>query len=60
MTRLEQLEDIKILIEREIDDRVCRNELSEKTDLYDMLEGNNLQVLKGLFRRLFGYGYDEY
>lgn len=58
MTRAEQLEDIKEIIKLELDYRVCQNTLSAKSDLYDMLEGNNLQALKGLYRMLFGYGYE--
>ena len=60
MTRQKQLDDIKELIQNELDCRVCQNELSADSSLYDMLEGNNLQALKGLYRRLFGYGYDEF
>lgn len=58
MTRAEQLQDIKEIIKMELDYRVCQNTLSAKSDLYDMLEENNLQALKGLYRRLFGYGYE--
>ena len=58
MTRAEQLEDIKEIIKLELDYRVCQNALSAKSDLYNMLEGNNLQALKGLYRKLFGYGYE--
>lgn len=58
MTRQEQLQDIKEIIRMELNYRVCQNTLSAKSDLYDMLEGNNLQALKGLYRRLFGYGYE--
>lgn len=58
MTRAEQLEDIKEIIKLELDYRVCQNTLSAKSDLYDMLEGSNLQALKGLYRMLFGYGYE--
>jgi len=58
MTRAEQLQDIKKIIRMELDYRVCQNTLSAKSDLYDMLEGNNLQALKGLYRMLFGYGYE--
>lgn len=60
MTRQEQLKEIKEIIQNELDYRVCQNELSADSSLYDMLEGNNFQALKGLYRRLFGYGYDEY
>lgn len=58
MTREEQLQNIKEIIKIELDYRVCQNTLSAKSDLYDMLEGNNFQALKGLYRRLFGYGYE--
>lgn len=58
MTRQEQLQDIKEIIRMELNYRVCQNTLSAKSDLYDMLEGNNLQALKGLYRMLFGYGYE--
>lgn len=58
MTRQEQLQDIKEIIKMELDYRVCKNTLSANSDLYDMLEGNNLQALKGLYRMLFGYGYE--
>lgn len=58
MTREEQLQDIKEIIKIELDYRVCQNTLSINSDLYDMLEGNNFQALKGLYRRLFGYGYE--
>lgn len=60
MTRAEQLKDIKEIIENELDYRVCQNELSADSSLYDMLECNNFQALKGLYRRLFGFGYDEF
>lgn len=60
MTRAEQLKDIKEIIQNELDYRVYQNELSTDSSLYDMLEGNNFQALKGLYRRLFGYGYDEF
>lgn len=60
MTRAEQLKDIKEIIQNELDYRVCQNELSADSSLYDMLEGNNFQALKGLYRRLFGYGYNEF
>lgn len=58
MTRQEQLQDIKEIIKIELDYRVCQNTLSINSDLYAMLEGNNLQALKGLYRMLFGYGYE--
>lgn len=58
MNRQEQLQDIKEIIKIELDYRVCQNTLSINSDLYDMLEGNNLQALKGLYRMLFGYGYE--
>ena len=58
MTRQEQLQDIKEIIKIELDYRVCQNTLSINSDLYDMLEGNNLQALKGLYRMLFSYGYE--
>lgn len=60
MTRAEQLKDIKEIIQNELDYRVCQNELSTDSSLYDMLDGDNFQAFKGLYRRLFGYGYDEY
>nr|DAM37863.1 MAG TPA: hypothetical protein [Caudoviricetes sp.] len=32
--------------------------MSKDNSLFEMLEGNNFQALKGLYRRLFGYGYE--
>lgn len=58
MTRAEQIAELKEILLDELNYRVCQNTLSAKSDLYDMLEGNNLQALKGLYRMLFGYGYE--
>lgn len=58
MTREEQLQDIKEILLDELNYRIECGEISEDNDLFGMLEGNNFQALKGLFRRLFGYGYE--
>lgn len=58
MTREEQLQDIKEILLDELNYRVDCGELSENSSLFDMLEGNNFQALKGLYRRLFGYSYE--
>lgn len=58
MTRAEQLQDIKEILLQELEYRVSIGELSKDNSLFDMLEGNNFQALKGLYRRLFGYGYE--
>lgn len=58
MTRAKQLQDIKEILLQELEYRVSIGELSEDSSLFDMLEGNNFQALKGLYRRLFGYGYE--
>lgn len=58
MTRAEQIAELKEILLDELNYRVCQNTLSAKSDLYDVLEGNNLQALKGLYRMLFGYGYE--
>ena len=58
MTRAEQLEDIKEILLDELNYRVECGEMSEDNSLFEMLEGNNFQALKGLYRRLFGYGYE--
>ena len=58
MTRAEQLQDIKEILLEELEYRVSIGELSEDNSLFDMLEWNNFQALKGLYRRLFGYGYE--
>lgn len=57
MTRAEQLQDIKEILLQELEYRVSIGELSQDNSLFEMLEGNNFQALKGLYRRLFGYGY---
>lgn len=58
MTRQEQLEDIKGILLDELNYRVSIGEMSQDNSLFEMLEGNNFQALKGLYRRLFGYGYE--
>jgi hypothetical protein len=58
MTRAEQLQDIKEILQSELNYRVSIGELSKDNSLFEMLEGNNFQALKGLYRRLFGYGYE--
>ena len=57
MTRQEQLEYIKDILLSELNYRVSIGEMSQDNSLFEMLEGNNFQALKGLYRRLFGYGY---
>lgn len=57
MTRQEQLEDIKEILLSELSYRVSIGEMSQDNSLFEMLEGNNFQALKGLYRRIFGYGY---
>lgn len=58
MTRAEQLQDIKEILFSELNYRVSIGEMSKDNSLFEMLEGNNFQALKGLYRRLFGYGYE--
>nr|DAV33485.1 MAG TPA: hypothetical protein [Caudoviricetes sp.] len=58
MTRAEQLKDIKEILLSELNYRVECGEMSKDNSLFEMLEGNNFQALKGLYRRLFGYGYE--
>lgn len=58
MTRQEQLQEIKEVLLSELEYRVSIGEMSPNNSLFDMLEGNNFQALKGLYRRLFGYGYE--
>lgn len=58
MTRQEQLEDIKAILLSELNYRVSIGEMSQDNSLFEMLKGNNFQALKGLYRRLFGYGYE--
>nr|DAO21791.1 MAG TPA: hypothetical protein [Caudoviricetes sp.] len=58
MTRQEQLKDIKEILLSELNYRVSIGEMSQDNSLFEMLEGNNFQALKGLYRRLFGYGYE--
>ena len=58
MTREEQLQDIKGILLDELNYRVSIGEMSQDNSLFEMLEGNNFQALKGLYRRLFGYGYE--
>lgn len=58
MTREEQLQDIKEILLDELNYRVECGEMSKDNSLFEMLESNNFQALKGLYRRLFGYGYE--
>lgn len=58
MTREEQLQDIKEILLDELNYRVECGEISQDNSLFEMLEGNNFQALKGLYRRLFSYGYE--
>lgn len=58
MTRQEQLKDIKEILLSELNYRVSIGEMSQDNSLFEMLEGNNFQALKGLYRILFGYGYE--
>lgn len=58
MTREKQLKDIKEILLSELNYRVSIGEMSQDNSLFEMLEGNNFQALKGLYRRLFGYGYE--
>lgn len=58
MSRAEQLKDIKEILLSELNYRVSIGEMSKNNSLFEMLEGNNFQALKGLYRRLFGYGYE--
>lgn len=58
MTREEQLKDIKEVLLNELNYRVSIGEMSQDNSLFEMLEGNNFQALKGLYRRLFEYGYE--
>lgn len=52
MTIQEQLEDIKGILLSELNYRVSIGEMSQDNSLFEMLEGNNFQALKGLYRRL--------
>lgn len=58
MTRQEQLKDIKEILLSELQYRVSIGEMSQDNSLFEMIEGNNFQALKGLYRRLFRYGYE--
>lgn len=58
MTRAEQIAEIKEILSNELNYRVSIGEMSQDNSLFDMLECNNFQALKGLYRRLFGYGYE--
>lgn len=58
MTRAEQLKDIKEILLSELNYKVSIGEMSQDNSLFEMLEGNNFQALKGLYRKLFGYGYE--
>lgn len=58
MTREEQIQDIKEILLSELNYLVSIGELSQDNSLFEMLDGNNFQALKGLYRRLFGYGYE--
>ena len=58
MTREEQLQDIKEILLSELEYRVSIGEMSKDNSLFEMLEGNNFQALKSLYRRLFGYGFE--
>lgn len=58
MTRAEQIAELKEILLDELNCRVDCGELSQDSSLFEMLEGNNFQALKGLYRRLFGYGYE--
>ena len=55
MTRAEQLQDIKEILSNELNYRVSIGEISKDNSLFEMLDGENFQALKGLYRRLFGY-----
>lgn len=58
MTRAEQLQDIKEILLSELNYRVSIGKMSQDNSLFEMLEGNNFQALKGLYHILFGYGYE--
>lgn len=58
MTREEQIVELKEILLGELNYRVNCGELSKNSSLFEMLESNNFQALKGLYRRLFGYGYE--
>ena len=58
MTREEQMKDIKEILLSELNYRVSIGEMSQDNSLFEMVQGNNFQALKGLYRRLFGYGYE--
>lgn len=58
MSRAEQITEIKEILLSELNYRVSIGEMSKDNSLFEMLEGNNFQALKGLYRRLFGYGYE--
>lgn len=58
LTRQKQLQDIKEILLSELNYRVSIGEMSQDNSLFEMLESNNFQALKGLYRRLFGYGYE--
>lgn len=58
MTRAEQITELKGILLDELNYMVSIGEMSQDNSLFEMLEGNNFQALKGLYRRLFGYGYE--
>lgn len=58
MTRAEQITELKGILLDELNYRVSIGEMSQDNSLFEMLEDNNFQALKGLYRRIFGYGYE--
>lgn len=58
MTRAEQVKELKEILQSELNYRVSIGEMSKDNSLFEMVQGNNFQALKGLYRRLFGYGYE--
>ena len=58
MTRAEQIAEIKEILLSELNYWVECGDMSKDNSLFEMLEGENLQALKGLYRMLFGYGYE--
>lgn len=58
MTRAEQIAELKEILLDELNYRVKCGEMSQDNSLFEMLKSDNFQALKGLYRRLFGYGYE--
>ncbi len=58
MKRTEQIAELKGILLDELNYRVECGEMSQDNSLFEMLESYYFLALKGLYRRLFGYGYE--